>query len=597
MANSTAELLATWNGFIKDIARLSKVAFTAPVSSIKNYIKNIQENKKKLEDTYNSTLKSIAAIEQKIKIGGTQKNIDSWNERLKELRKQLAISPLNPANNVPNPKDKKEDKDDSGGISKWLKGLVSKDKLISLGKEVLTRGMDQEKGIAALTPQLGKGEAQVTYANIKKDAISTPFDLESVFAANKALIDAGVASNIARTNVLALAEAVSFKGGGNEELTKAADLMAKIKDSGKAGKDELKEFGDTGIDIYQALADFTGKSIDETKNMTVTYDQLTAALQQARAEGGAFAGAMDAQNNTAKAKMENFMESLQGGLADIGVALLPVLKRLFDFGMKLIDNLLPKIMKFLQPVFDILDSLPLEAVLTDVMNMVGVILAALTPVLENLKPLFASIFEVLKPLIQVVGEFVGILMQVLGPYLASLAKFLSAVLGPVIKIVGAILIGLVYMAGELYKAIKPVYEFIAKYIGKIADAINRFSKWIGLDKLFSNAKDTEAPEDPIKLSIPKDTVLPSTATKDTSLVNAGNIANPAVTNNTTVEKTADKTATEITSGGPRVININGVKFTEKIELHVTNAKEGLYDLELKLQEMFLRILNSGAVLQ
>jgi hypothetical protein len=46
-----------------------------------------------------------------------------------------------------------------------------------------------------------------------------------------------------------------------------------------------------------------------------------------------------------------------------------------------------------------------------------------------------------------------------------------------------------------------------------------------------------------------------------------------------------------------VININGVKFTDKIELHLTNAKEGVYNLELQLQEMFLRILNSGAVLQ
>ena len=46
-----------------------------------------------------------------------------------------------------------------------------------------------------------------------------------------------------------------------------------------------------------------------------------------------------------------------------------------------------------------------------------------------------------------------------------------------------------------------------------------------------------------------------------------------------------------------MININGVKFTDKIELHVLNAKEGLNELEARLEEMFLRILNSGAAIQ
>jgi hypothetical protein len=53
----------------------------------------------------------------------------------------------------------------------------------------------------------------------------------------------------------------------------------------------------------------------------------------------------------------------------------------------------------------------------------------------------------------------------------------------------------------------------------------------------------------------------------------------------------------ITGGGPRVININGVKFTDKIEIHSTTMGEGVGQLENRLQEMFLRILNSGASVQ
>jgi hypothetical protein len=53
----------------------------------------------------------------------------------------------------------------------------------------------------------------------------------------------------------------------------------------------------------------------------------------------------------------------------------------------------------------------------------------------------------------------------------------------------------------------------------------------------------------------------------------------------------------ITGGGPRVININGVKFTDKIEIHNASMKESQDELERMLEEMFLRILNSGASVQ
>lgn len=48
------------------------------------------------------------------------------------------------------------------------------------------------------------------------------------------------------------------------------------------------------------------------------------------------------------------------------------------------------------------------------------------------------------------------------------------------------------------------------------------------------------------------------------------------------------------SGGPRTININGVKFAEKIEITANNMSEGMEELEEKLQNMILRILNSAS---
>ena len=57
---------------------------------------------------------------------------------------------------------------------------------------------------------------------------------------------------------------------------------------------------------------------------------------------------------------------------------------------------------------------------------------------------------------------------------------------------------------------------------------------------------------------------------------------------------ADAIGREVTSGGPRVININGVKFADTIEINSQTIGEGFEKLEPKLKEMFLRLLNSGA---
>jgi tape measure domain-containing protein len=57
-------------------------------------------------------------------------------------------------------------------------------------------------------------------------------------------------------------------------------------------------------------------------------------------------------------------------------------------------------------------------------------------------------------------------------------------------------------------------------------------------------------------------------------------------------------STNITSGGsrPTTINVNYGKLNEKIELHTTNLTEGIEEIEDRLSEMLLRVLNSSAKL-
>jgi hypothetical protein len=67
--------------------------------------------------------------------------------------------------------------------------------------------------------------------------------------------------------------------------------------------------------------------------------------------------------------------------------------------------------------------------------------------------------------------------------------------------------------------------------------------------------------------------------------------------NASLAATGKEVASGITGGGPRVVNINGVKFADKIEIHGSTIGETTQSLERTMEEMFLRVLNSGASLQ
>lgn len=569
---------------------LAKVGKTAQ-DTFKNIQKDMEAAKKKndtLSSSYKDLEKSIKEYENILKTSTSKNEIAKTISELKKLKKEAAKHPANLES-----KETAENKSGGGGgfwksIAGSVAGVFSKGNLAALGGMMLSGGMKQQKDIASLQPSLGKEGAAAAYSNIKKDAAATPFDTDSLLQVNKSLLQAGASAGDARLDALALGNAVASMGGGNEQLTKMAELMAQIKTAGGAGSDELKKFADGGVDIYKALAAATGKSVEETKNMNVSYDQLSAALRTAGAEGGVFAGAMANQNQTVEAKWGNLTESLTTGLGDVGIAFMPIVQRLLDFGLKLTNTLLPQIMQFVQPVMDILNSLPIESILNDVMSMVSAILAAVGPILAELQPLFETLLETLGPLISQVSAFIVSLVQQLAPILAVIANILAAVLGPAVKIVGAILGWVITGISKAVDFIMPILKAIVDFISEVVDAI----MWVlNLDTDKNNIKPLTTK--PLHTATkPKESTVSATDAAVIKGTGLAQVNNNLKTPQNVQQGQAGKTAGEIAGGGPRVININGVKFTDKVELHILNVKEGVHELETMLEEMFLRILNT-----
>lgn len=210
-------------------------------------------------------------------------------------------------------KVKKQFEAGSVAIGNIISGLVTK--IASAGKDLIKQGISYNAQIetyrTGLTNMLGDAEkANTALENIKQDAARTPFDTASLVSANQYLISAGENAEYSRKTILALGDAVSATGGTSVELERMAQNLQQVANVGKASSVDIKQFAFAGINIYQVLADYTGKSIQDVQNMTISYDLLTKSLQAAAEEGGRYYNSMKTQSETFNGSLSTLKDNV-----------------------------------------------------------------------------------------------------------------------------------------------------------------------------------------------------------------------------------------------------------------------------------------------
>lgn len=186
--------------------------------------------------------------------------------------------------------------------------------VINVGKGIIEMGVGYNTQLetyqTAFTNMLGSAEkASAFLEQLKSDASRTPFDTDTLVKANQYLLGAGENAEYSRKTILALGDAVKATGGGNDELNRMAQNIQQIANVGKATSMDIKQFAYAGINIYQVLAKYTGKSVQDVKDMTITYDVLTQALQSAAEEGGLYYDAMNTQSQTMSGRLTTLKDN------------------------------------------------------------------------------------------------------------------------------------------------------------------------------------------------------------------------------------------------------------------------------------------------
>lgn len=303
-------------------------------SAYRQGIQNVQSETKKtvssLSGEYSKAAKAVVELTRRYnesvgKTGKASSETKNLKTMLAQAEAQLraTTTALKAANNgmdgFASSTEKASSKSLAGAIAQGtvMAGVFSKlySAALSAAEGFISSGIEYnaqiEKYTTGFTNMLGSAEAaNEAMKAIQEDAARTPFDVASLTEANQLLISAGENAGYSRKVIMALGDAVSATGGGNVELSRMAGNLQQIANVGEATAVDIKQFAYAGINIYQVLADYTGKSVQDVQNMTVSYDLLSEALIAASEEGGRYYNAMDAQSQTMNGRVSTLKDNV-----------------------------------------------------------------------------------------------------------------------------------------------------------------------------------------------------------------------------------------------------------------------------------------------
>lgn len=171
--------------------------------------------------------------------------------------------------------------------------------------------MEQNK--VAFTTMLGSAEKATTLlTQIQDFAASTPFQFTDLVDASKRMIAFGFASEEV---IEKLGMVGNVASGLGQPIGDMIYLFGQIKTQGRAMTQDLNQFANRGVPIYEEVAKAMGKPRSEVKKLAeegkITYDVIEKVFKNMTSEGGKFSGLMGAQSKTLSGQWSNFKDIIE----------------------------------------------------------------------------------------------------------------------------------------------------------------------------------------------------------------------------------------------------------------------------------------------
>lgn len=188
-----------------------------------------------------------------------------------------------------------------------------------IGDIIKVRGEFQQLEVAFETMLGSKQKADQLLREITEFAATTPFELKDVAGATKQLLAFGIQAEDINGTLRSLGD---VSAGIGAPLGEIAYLFGTIKTQGVAMTQDVRQFAQRGIPIYQELAKVLEVNVEQVGDLItagkVGFPEIEKVFKNLTAEGSQFGGLMEAQSQTLLGQISNLRDAFDQMLNDIG---------------------------------------------------------------------------------------------------------------------------------------------------------------------------------------------------------------------------------------------------------------------------------------
>ena len=498
--------------------------------------------------------------------------------------------------------------DSISGFGRSLAAYVGIGAALAFGGGAIKSAMDYQstkQSFGVLTGSQQQGDALAGGLNkLQQDTIMGP----EVFKNAQTMMGFGISAE----KVIPTMKMLGDVSMGNAEKLGALTLaFSQVSAGGKLTGQDLLQFINAGFNPLNEISKITGRSMaqlkDDMAKGAISSEMVAQAFESATGKGGLYNDMLNKLAETSGGKLQKLIGAFESLKIKVGEAIMPIASMLMTVGNFLMDHIwIVAGVAGAWATYAIMTNTAAVAqgILNAVMNANPIVLAitliagliiAIVALGQKYK-LWGENLGALWNIIKAFGQMAWIPFKMFGESSAYhieklwlyIKDFAENVINTFVKIgtawelaksgdfkgaAGALTASMETGASKELAALERSHSANQNgYINQIAAA--QISMKSNFDKIKATGSESSLSASGIKSKGAGGSVAPGAAA-------GGSVASG------------------ITGSGPRVININGVtmKVADKIDVVAGDINQFMSQLEPAMQNMFLRILNSGASLQ
>ncbi|WP_061912170.1 tape measure protein [Geobacillus sp. B4113_201601] len=343
--------------------------------------------------------------------------------------------------------------------------------IAAVGTMAVKTGVDfnamKEQSEIAWTTLLGSAdEAKKTINDLVQLGAKTPFEFEGLDKSAKLLNMAGFEGEKLKETLIAVGDAVSAVGGGQEELEGVSMALFQMSAKGKASAEEMNQLAERGIPAWEILSETMGKPIPELMKMSeqgkLMANQVIPAL--VKGMGERFGGAMEKQSQTFNGLMSTLKDNLKSFTAMITSDLFEKIK-----------SFLPTIIDFVNRISDAFKNAGWKGVIQEILP--PQVASSITQNIGILKQIISDFVAFGKDIWKKYGDEISATAKASWQTISQTIKGLLEIIRGVIKTVLSLISGDWKGAWEGIKSIaKGVWDTIGGFIKNATNGIQNIIK-------------------------------------------------------------------------------------------------------------------------